>query len=597
MKALKGILVYTALVLVSIVFIFALGVGFLYLSKNSTLFGYYFRNVSFEDKVHYKNAIPSDMERISIKVNTKNYGVVLLPIDSDANLEITTSSAYMGFLKATVDPETQKKSAVVTPDHTIKAYSSVDSEGHKVYNIEITLIEQEGWLSYKKLNTMYIRLPFFHSASYDLNITTGDKDIEFRAGEREIKNALTDAITKEVLPINVNSLKIKTNKGSAIIGNFGSSIDIIEKNRSFENLDITTNGGTFDFTQFDSVTVTKGKLSLNSQNASYKFKKLEAQKGMEVIGKNVKFDANEVVCGESGFLYKSTTGTLKIGTLNSTSRVKNTYEDGSYKYTQSGTTKVYENTIFTESAVVEIDEVLGKLGLGNKYGSVNIKHLTHQASITSENGDVTIGESGYYPMKGFTAEDREYSETSSLIVYTTYGDIKVGEYYQDGIFYSKKGSITVNAITRYDASNLPLIKGVRGSEGARYFYSEITSKDGKITATTNGNPIRIVCTGDANVKLTVKKLFDSIDYASTESAGLLPTSFAENIPYYVSTKNGKIEAKLPIQSYLVLIEGKTSGEIGSVNSFSAEGTQIGVAKPNQPRVKITGKKIALTSNI
>ena len=200
-------------------------------------------------------------------------------------------------------------------------------------------------------------------------------------------------------------------------------------------------------------------------------------------------------------------------------------------------------------------------------------------------------------MKGFTAEDREYSETSSLIVYTTYGDIKVGEYYQDGIFYSKKGSITVNAITRYDASNLPLIKGVRGSEGARYFYSEITSKDGKITATTNGNPIRIVCTGDANVKLTVKKLFDSIDYASTESAGLLPTSFAENIPYYVSTKNGKIEAKLPIQSYLVLIEGKTSGEIGSVNSFSAEGTQIGVAKPNQPRVKITGKKIALTSNI
>ena len=56
MKALKGILVYTALVLVSIVFIFALGVGFLYLSKNSTLFGYYFRNVSFEDKVHYKNA-------------------------------------------------------------------------------------------------------------------------------------------------------------------------------------------------------------------------------------------------------------------------------------------------------------------------------------------------------------------------------------------------------------------------------------------------------------------------------------------------------------------------------------------------------------
>jgi len=153
MKALKGILVYTALVLVSIVFIFALGVGFLYLSKNSTLFGYYFRNVSFEDKVHYKNAIPSDMERISVKVNTKNYGVVILPINSDANLEITTSSAYMGFLKATVDPETQKKSAVVTPDQTIKAYSSVDSEGHKVYNIEITLIEQDGWLSYKKLNT------------------------------------------------------------------------------------------------------------------------------------------------------------------------------------------------------------------------------------------------------------------------------------------------------------------------------------------------------------------------------------------------------------------------------------------------------------
>lgn len=604
MKALKGIIVYIGLVLMAIILIFGLMVGFLFLSKKSTIFGYYFRNVSLKESTHYEKPLYTDeadptnskLEVVNLKIKANNYNVLVKPHQESMKLVVSSLSDYFGFLKASVDPETKEKSAVECPTALVtKQAWSVDKT---TFTLEINMLEPEGLFGFRKNNTLYIDVPFQvgnHVVKYNLDITTGNKDITFKAGTLVTKTAGVEKT--QTLPLNIDSMVLNTNKGDAIISGIGSTIDKLDKETTVDKLDISTNGGTFDFSAYDVITVKTNKLSLTSKNANYKFKKLVAEEGIEVVGNNVKLDADEIHCGKRGFLYKADTGALRIGILNSSNMVRITDgETYNYKLPVDESLKlVYENSIFTKSSDIEINEVVGKVGLVNTYGNVNIGHLSHQASITSENGNVKIGTSGYLPSSN--TETKNFTDTSSLIVFTTYGDINVGEYYQDGVFYSKKGSITVKSLVGKTGIKGKQVGGV-WEDGSRYFYTDITSKDGKITATTDGNPVRIVCTGDANVKLKFTKLLDTIDYGTEKKSGLLPGVFAENIPYYVSTNKGKIEATLPIQSYKIHIKGKTiSGEIGATNSFSEEGTQINPVVENQPEVSIFGKKIFLASNI
>lgn len=577
MKAIKGILVYTGLILLAIVLILGLMVGFLFLSKNSNIFGYYFRNVSYEGYTHHEVDV-ENIRKVNLTIETKDYNIVVRAREDEAKISIKSQNQYFGFLKGTVDPVTEKKSAVTKPN--LKVIKS-EADSATEYTIVCSLENPQGLLAFKEQNTLFVDVPFcIHDnvIEYNLNLTTGNKNIRFETTTREGTG------TRKTVPINVTGLKLTTNKGDAIISGIAKTVGDLPKALEMETLNISTNGGTFDFSSYDLITITDD-LKLNSKNASYVFKNLDAKKGMEVVGTNVKFQADRVTCGTNGFLYKSDTGALNIGVLNSSNRVWTTDTSGSYYVKAVEGDKIYENTIFTESSAVEINEVVGKLGLKNTYGNVAIKHLTHQASITSENGDVKISKSGTW----FNTKNAvEYSDKSSLIVYTTYGDIEVGVYYQDGVFYSKKGSITVNSKIGESEK--------KGSD--RYYYTEITSKDGKITLITDGSPFRVVCTGDANVKLNINNMFDKVSYPSDLSAGLLPKVFAENIPYYISTNNGKIEASLPIQSYLAIVKGsKISGGIGATTSFDPNGTQISGYKNEQPKVAITGKNIVLKSNI
>lgn len=573
MKALKGIMIYTGLVIMAIILIGALLVGFLFLSKKSTLFGYYFRNVSFEEASHFSLDLAEDsVETVKVTLSAENYNLVVR-VDADkTNLNVSSSSQYFGFLKASKDVKTGKNKPVTTPNLVLVS-KNLD-EDSKTLSLSFKLQEQEGLLSFKNQNNLYIDLPYYSSGSttvkYDLDLTTGNKNIKF----------VTDTVKvhkkEKVVPLNATSMKLTTNKGDVTVSGIGSEIGADLKTLSMNNLTISTNGGTFDFTSYEKVGV-GSLLKLNSQKANYKFNELSAN-GVEVIGTNVKFEAKNVKCGEKGFLYRADTGALNIKTLES---YEKTLKADSDPVTPEYEYKIYENTIFTESSDVQLGTVYGKLGVKNTYGNVKITTLVHQASITSKNGNVNIDKSGEDP-------SGTKSEKSSLIIYTTFGDINVGSYYQDGVFYSKKGSITVNS------------KVDKPDRGDRYYYTDITSKDGKITMTTDGNPFRIVCIGDANVQLTVNKMKDEVKVkgeAEGES-GLLPGGFKEKIPYYISTNNGKIDIKLPIQSYMIFVKGsKVSGEIGAKSNFSAKGTQINSKRENQPEVSVEGKKIVLSSII
>lgn len=620
MKALAGVMKYIGIVLVCIILILAFAIGIMYFT-GINLLGFYFIQVDETGKQLKMQGItlPAGYEslsenKISITLEAKNFNVKVIP-HRGSDIEITCDASYIGLLRAT-KVNGQKKAVYMPTLADSKANPSEPSKG--IFNWVIT--EPSGLFSMNEGSVILVKVPYESSGEnktlsnkYDLNIITKNGNI----------NLFSSSDDDGVLPLHIDSLNLTTKKGDAIfegLGNGGSRDVATEK--VFNKLSISTQGGKFDFTQFDRVTV-NDKIKLDSKKATYSFKKLRSyynvvkdgdkttsvSGGVEITGTKVNFTADAVLCGSDGFVYKSDTGVLKIGRLES-----GIINDAYYNKKNANGEEVkendvnvteyhiasavpYENTIFTDSAVVDLGVVVGKMGLYNELGNVTIDLLSHQASIRTDNGDITIKSSGhlYSELTEHTraangiAEGKIFTETSSLILYSIYGNITVEEYYQDAVIYSKKGKITANS--KYAGNADKVSTKFAGEEAERYYYTDISTKDGKVTFTTEKNPFKIIATDNAQVVFTIENVLKT-EYSPFEGA-----------MYLVETKNGKITATLPIANYIARVEcKKVEGALGATSSFkNTDGTykdvQINAQEENQPTVKLVGKRAAISSAV
>ena len=518
---------------------------------------------------------------MQIIVNTNNYGVEIVPIAGNS-LKIKCQSNYLGFLSSESKPKDTKgmtnKDIINYIAHPrLNKTTYIDNSSSK-NTIKLEFSEPEGGLAFNQASKVLIGVPYSVEGrviNYALDITTGDGNIN-------LTNSFNDKgeIDK---PLVVSSMNLTTRKGNANIKGIGDSTGEITDNLVFDNFNISTNGGKFDFSNFKTISSSK-KILLDSENATYVFNTLKSYNksfgdnsysgGVEVNGKNVKFTANAVYCGSDGFVYKSETGVLKVNYLYSgiiEEEIQPIYKEvkdakeGEEKQITGYKRKLlsavpYENTIFTDSAVVELYTVVGKVGLYNEYGDVTINYLTHQGSLRTENGNIKINHSGVLLNEIDENPEKVLSTTSSLILHSTFGDILVNEYYQDAVIYSKKGKI--NAHSYFNNTKLD-----------RYYYSNISTKDGKITMITEKNPVIITASGK----------------------NMNPF---EHYMYQATTQNGNINVVLPMKSYLVNVQAKKiTGSIGATNVFGDTDVQINAHKDNQPAIKLSGRNINLSSNI
>ena len=585
MKAFKGFMKYVGIVILGVIVIGALGIGFMFFTKTS-MFGYYF--VSASENSHNTMTVDLAGTTTTVDLNIKagRYGVEVIPSEG-SSIRVLTDNNYTGFLKGKKNSEGQIYKdlfpAIARAEDDV--ITSTNTE------LSISLAEPEGLLAVSATSVVRIYVPFHVSYTpensddaveniikYNINITTENGDIDLKNGQ------MKGADKKDIkLPLNVASLKLTTNRGNVDMQGFGNKAGELIKNLTLENLNISTNGGTFDFTSFDSVTV-NNKIQLESKKATYLFNTLNAINGtaggIEINGTTVKFTADTVNCGMDGFIYKCDTGVLKITNLftgcdivKTITEVTNDEGDVTGYTTKVTSATPFENTIFTDSAVVELGSVIGKLGLYDEFGNVTIGTLSHQATMRTENGDIKIGKSGVYLNE--TDDTKSYSDTSSLILYSTYGDITVGEYYQDAVIYSKKGKIEAHSC-------------YYTSRADRYFYSDISTKDGKVVASTKGNPMKVVASDSANIKFTVHDVLK-----------ITKNPFGEGVDMYQAiSKNGTVTAILPVTSYKVKVEAKKiEGSIGATATFGDDYVQINTAVDGQPTIKLQGYKAILSSSV
>lgn len=537
MKVLKGIFIYTMLILGAVIAVSILLLGGMYLFKWS-LFGYTFKNVniqkdSFASINVENNGINATAPKVKFVIDSGAYAVRIQPDSANTLISYYTMSDFTGFVKST--------DKVYTPSVT----TTVGVNDENILQVNIKIATPEGWVKFDdEENRLVVVVPEF----YDGKEIKYDVDINTTSGNIILKNSV-DTKNNFDAPLRINSIVAKTESGNITLAGFEKELirnkddEIIGVKPSgyveLDNIQVTTKRGTLDFSSFDQIKINE-KLILNSGKADYIFDKLLAVKGVEISGDNILVKANEITCSDGDFVFKSPSGGVQVGTLNCsgyrkvvTSQATETTEE---KYHYDNAQESLNNvSIFTENANVNIVNLMGKARIENIYGHITIDLLSNQASIKNENGNITINKSGVLPLNDNT--NSIMTATSSMVVYNTYGEINVKEYYQNGLFSNVKGATKLNS------------KFSRMQSSSEYFYTKVESKDGNVELVTAGNPYRIYATDKANVVITQNGVFKTNN------------DIEKNQMYFARTTNGSLSVNLPTVSskagngYVLLVEG------------------------------------------
>lgn len=600
MKVIKGIFVYTMIIIGALLGVGILLLGSMYLFKIE-VFGYRFLNVNISkqiydnlllnsyystsggDNVKYLDSCKVDGKYyVKFVVNSDDYSIRFVPYSEGNYVSYYVMNDFTGFVKSSTK---QFRAAV-------NITSSIDANNTLVFNVNVS--NPTGLLSFDKTESrIVIGVPEKYNNAYfyyDMDLTTNKGNI-----------TLTNSVTSTNqfdCPLNVNSLTASTNGGNITLGGFEREIDDVastdkvtvykaKSTATLNGLVLTTKGGTIDFRDFKSLTI-RNKFVLESTKADYIFENLTAENGMEVLGTNVLLKANILTCN-GDFVYKSDTGGIEVNYLNAGEYSYDAnYVEGKYRFyeTESNKSKLHNVSIFSESTNITIGAVMGKARIDNEYGKIKIGYLCNQASITNANGDITITKSGVLP-NTLTKDGEQTTSTSSIVAYNTYGNISVGEYRQNGYFQNVKGKTTLYS------------KAASGHG----WYTNVESKDGNIELKTDGSSYHLVGTDKANVTVTLNAIYSDIRND-------------ENNDYYAKTSSGTLSITLPTDTndvgYLVNVKGafasKPTGTFsnlvvdkyflyGQTNAGEVKTADVADALANYPLVKLEGKKIYVYGNI
>ena len=587
MKIIKGIAVYTLIILGALVMLGLVLMGLMFIFPSFSLFGYNFQYISYKDvifesfdlsdySVNSMGSTPSKIDSnypvVNFYINSGDYNLNLNLQTKNDKISSYVTNNYVGFVKTTGG----KFQVTTTPIVSLKkmALNTVmDTTSTQTVNVleyHLTLNQPNGAVAFRDSNAFYVSIPhkvFDKEINYNIYITGGNGNININ-GESQ-----NDSFTK----LNVSNISVSTKRGDISIKGIANVEDGKElKDVKLKNLNLYTEGGIVDFTHYDSVTLLE-KVILNSTRADYKFKTLNANAGIEIIGTNVRFDADIVnVNHENGFVFKSTTGGLSINKLNAT----NVNVSGE-NYTYNDTTtlvgddleefKAYESTIITESAIIEINELLGKYGIKNTYGDIKIGVCTNSGSVTNTHGDIEIGTSGI-----FNDSRNALSASSSLNLFNDYGNITVGEYRQNGLFITNSGDVNVKSL---DETNK--------------YKTEITTKNGSIEVSSKGASVYATSTGKGNI--------NAVLYGVKETSQKKTFEEEQKTNYGFKTDKGKIRITLPSNQssgYYVLAKGSVLGYVTASNPIVAnQKTPILSVTENSPLVCLFGENVEIRPSV
>ena len=264
-KTLKGILLYSLILIGSALAVFAAIIIIMFIFPNLKLFGY--GMISKKQTLTNSTSISTAdaSSEFDIVVSANNFDVIIT-CSSDESISYTLFNNCLGasnIANATANEELTENS----------------------YSLNIT--EPSGVVFYRD---SYLKINVPSGLTYNLTAKSGSGNIS-------------------VSNLNLNNLKIKTGSGNFYISTAEQT------NLELNNVDISTNSGNFDFkSKYENVKITNG-LTFNANKGDITFKNLESD--VELVGKDIYFEANTLKTSQNGFEANVSNIVLKIFHLNS----------------------------------------------------------------------------------------------------------------------------------------------------------------------------------------------------------------------------------------------------------------------------------------
>lgn len=469
-KVLKGVMVYTGVLLGIVIVLSGIigGVMFLTAGANSpfTVFGYkaiYLSNVQRDNQQITTSAV-ADGSLIDLTVDAGNFDVNIVQVsDTTPNIIVKKTDNLFGIYTGEYNPD-----AVLTFDtDTLEA--------------TITVAQFDGLISYGE-SAITIILPSIKEFQYNLTLVTNSGDIALN-GYQTPENEGDETNTLDIL-----ELSVTTGNGNFNMKNIGEHVELAttgtegEEDYSvipahlaleLQKLYLNTNGGRFNIVSDEegldlyvqvSDTSELG-MEIDSENGDFYFDKMFGY--INIHGKDIRIDADSIDTWGQGFDFDSPTGYFAIGEIITEA------QEGQEEVDMGA------NTINTETVNVSIDKISGETSIKTTYGNINIEELVNGATLRSDNGNITVGVAN-----------------GNFIAESTYGNIAVESYKAVAYFKTEKGSITATYTGDVTAIGIDN-------------HTEAYNKDGVTTLNNVFGNLTLTVTGNGSATVTFAEFANS----------------------------------------------------------------------------------------
>lgn len=552
MKIIKGIGIYTLLILGALLLFAVLIAGCMFIFPNFDVFGW---KIMFRSNQQVVNINSPELEvgatyNVCIDAGVHNVSVYQFTDDTKfAN--IVKVDDMFGFYKGDYNEQ------LVYPENAET----------KKYNIYVNAASIDGAVLGRK-SEIKVYLP--NSSSYVLNIKTTTGDIAI--------NGTGVSATNKTHNLNVTGLDIETTTGDFKWENInstpvkvGTGENALYKNEVVDAIDTTAEGytadnyaryvllsklnaktstGKFDFSlsnsdskktyiapaviggdstvNFIDVITNNSKPSaldekidndkygfyLSADRGDFTFNNVIATK-LNIVGKDVLVRANEIATCKD-FYFNVPNGYFEIENLNSIF-----------------TTTL--NTIITNNINIDLENASGELSIVTTYGNINIGTLNQNASLTSTDGNIVVKQAN-----------------AAISAISEKGDITIEKYRDKGFLKNKSGKISATFdVDWYKTATLGIVDYQKCME----VYNENASTTIKDAVFKTD-----ILSGGGNLTVSY--------YEMKNTQGL---TGATPIEHKITVTGGNAQVSIPnIAAFKFKGAGSISGNVGSVSIGSTE---------------------------
>lgn len=572
MKIVKGVLIYTVLIIGICLVLGMLIVGCMFIFPKFEVFGWKVMHKSNDIvKDNHSSSLASGDYTIEIDAGLHAVNVVMFS-DSTKYVLVNKYDDMFGFYKGEYNNE-------------------VKFEYPANNKITISLGSVDGAVLPRK-SRIDVYLP--HSHEYDLIIRTTSGDININGAsskdsvdQLKVKSLDITTTSGDFAWSNVRSTIVKEGNaglyGHTIVDSIDTKAEGFNKDdyKRFvflNSLKAKTNTGKFDFSVknddvfigaiapttignekfIDVITMTDfGKLEgwlmsmLTTEPTKFYF---EADRGEFNFTDIVSYGGLSLNFVGQDVLVKA--GKIIVGPFNSDeAQIDNKKMFSFYFNAPNGFFDIKElsatlSTIITNNIDIKLENVTGELSVTTTYGNIEIGEISHNASLSSTHGNITVK-----------------NTSENIIAISEYGDITVNSYSGGGYLKNRHGKITANFNKEWYNENKSSI-----TVDEYPMPMEMVSEDGSITANNLVFETIIQTTAGGTINANFMEMYKA-------------ASASDVINHKITLNGGRANVTVPnTQAFWFKGTGSISGSVGSVPMTATEDF-VTILTPNNEEEK------------